>query len=59
METIHRSLLSPKHFSERHRSFPESSLRYLIHHANENRMDEFGVIVRIGRRVYLDESRFF
>ena len=47
-------------FADKHKSFAtESSLRFMMFKADENRMNEFGVIERMGRRVLLNEAKFF
>ena len=62
-----RPLLSVKQFSEKHPAFTQSSLRALIDKARE-RYSSHGVvpgnglaaaILRIGRRILLDEEAFF
>ncbi|MFO1362563.1 MAG: hypothetical protein U1F45_08810 [Burkholderiales bacterium] len=59
--------LTVKQFSQKHRAWSEGSLRWLIFNA-EPRMTTAGLtggnglqqaIIRIGRRVYLHEERFF
>ena len=65
-----RTLLSVKDFSTKHSSFSEPSLRWLIFNSTErktsrgdripgNGLAESGVIIRIGRKVLIDENRFF
>ena len=60
-------LYTVRQFASRHPAFTESSLRWLIFNAKE-RPSSKGVVlgngletalVRIGRRVLLDEQRFF
>ena len=64
------SLLTVKAFCERHSAFSEGSLRALIfksqdsHAANGqiiagNGLQQAGAIVRVGRRVLIDELAFF
>ena len=61
------TLLTVRQFSEKHPAFSESSLRWLIFQANSsirsNNNDNFNgirkAIVRIGRRVLIDEGIFF
>lgn len=36
----------------------ENQLRWLIFNASTNGLSEHGAIVRIGRRVYIDEDKF-
>lgn len=64
-----RVLLSVRDFSTRHPAFPAATLRDLIFKAEErytskgklpgNGLLEAGAIIRIGRKVLLDEARFF
>ena len=68
--TQERSLLTVKDFSKKYPAFSEGGLRYMIFmcspgmdvrgaKAKSNGMKEAGVIVRLGRRVLIDEARFF
>jgi hypothetical protein len=70
MPTASRSLLSVKDFSTKHSSFSEPSLRWLIFNSTErktsrgdripgNGLTESGVVLRVGRKVLIDENRFF
>ena len=60
-------IFTVRQFSERHPAFSEASLRWLIFTAHspdpdQNAgagMEEAGAIRRVGRRVLLDEDRFF
>ncbi len=52
-------LLTVKQFSEKHPAFPVGGLRFRIFHAKTNGLQNSGVIVRNGRRVLLNEERFF
>jgi hypothetical protein len=54
-----RQLLTVRQFSERHPAFPEGSLRWHIFRARQNGLDRFGAVQRIGRRVYIDQEKFF
>jgi len=65
-----RVLLPIKDFSQKHKGFPEGTLRHLIFHREErknskgevipgNGMTEAKVIVRVGRKILIDETRFF
>jgi hypothetical protein len=64
-----RVVLTVSQFSERNPAFSESALRNLIFKADErlgangpipsNGLIEAGAIVRIGRKVLIDEARFF
>jgi hypothetical protein len=58
-----RRLLTVRQFSKRYPAFTEGSLRWLIFNAKEPRSIEGNglnvALVRIGRRVLIDEDRFF
>jgi len=49
-------LLTVDQFSQEYPAFSQGSLRFLIFEAKTNGFDH--VLVRIGRRVLLDETRF-
>ena len=56
---------SPQHtlytvakFSQRHSFITEGGLRFQIFNAKENGLAASGAIVRIGRRVLIDEKRY-
>ena len=53
------SLYTIKQFSKRHPAFPEGSLRWRIHKAKTNGLAESGAIVRNGKRVLIDEEKWF
>ena len=46
-----------KQFSARNPAFSEGSLRWLLFNSRENKLD--AAVVRVGRRVLIDEDRFF
>lgn len=46
-------------FSEKHPAFTRGGLRALIFSASSNGLAKAGAIVRIGRRVLIDEEKFF
>jgi hypothetical protein len=48
-----------KQFSERHPAFTVPSLRALIFDGNTNGLNESGAVVRINRKVLINEGRFF
>ena len=48
-----------KQFSERHPAFTVASLRALIFDGNTNGLNESGAVVRINRKVLINEGRFF
>ena len=53
------TLLTVKQFNEKHPAFPIGGLRHRIFHEDQNGMSTAGVLVRNGRRVLIDEERFF
>ena len=70
MTSNSRTLLTIKDFHKKHNAFPVGGLRHLIFYSQPrinsrgekvpgNGMDEFGVIVRLGRKVLIDEAEFF
>lgn len=67
MLTTTPTLLTVRQFSERHRAFTESSLRWLIFQAkprisSRGEMPGNGLqcaLVRLGRRLLIDEAAFF
>ncbi len=54
-----RSLNSVNQFNEKHPAFSVGGLRWQIFNADANGMTEAGVILRVGRRVLIDEDRYF
>jgi len=55
------ALFRPAQFAERHRSagWTEAALRWLIFTAHDNGLGAAGAIIRQGRRVFIDEEKFF
>lgn len=64
------NLLPVREFSNKHPQFSEASLRYHIFRAKQrkdttdgevkpNGMEECGALVRVGRRVLINEEKFF
>ncbi len=53
------TFLTVRQFSQKHSAFPIGGLRHRIFHENQNGMKAAGVIVRNGRRVLINEERFF
>lgn len=53
------TLLTVNQFNQKHPAFPIGGLRDRIFHAENNGMNKAKVIVRNGRRVLLNEERFF
>jgi len=53
------TLKTVKQFNRDHPAFPIGGLRHHIFHEEQNGMKAAGVIVRNGRRVLINEKRFF
>lgn len=51
-------LISVGQFPQFHPAFSESSLRWWIFKSAENGLASSGAIVRIGRKVLIDEAKF-
>ena len=54
-----RSILTVKQFCDANPAFTEGGLRWQIFHAATNGLSESGALLRIGRRVLIDEDRYF
>lgn len=55
-----RNLFSVKAFAERHPlAYTEASIRWLIFNEKHNGLAAAGAILRQGRRVLIDEDRWF
>ncbi len=48
-----------KQFSEKYQAFPEGGIRHRIFHADSNGLTESGAIVRNGRRILINEPKWF
>ena len=48
-----------KQFIERHRAMTNGGLRALIFNEHKNGLAESGAILRLGRKILIDENRFF
>ena len=53
------TLLTVTQFSKKHPAFPIGGLRYQIFNERENGLAASGAIIRSGRKVLIDEARFF
>jgi len=53
------SLLTVTQFSQKHPAFPIGGLRYRIFNENQNGLANSGAIIRNGRKVLIDEAKFF
>lgn len=45
-------------FARRHAAFGNGSLRWLVYNAEKNGLAKSGAIIRIGRKVLIDEALF-
>lgn len=52
-------LLTVKQLVNKHKCFTEGGVRALIFNANSNGLAESKAIVRIGRKVLINEAKFF
>lgn len=70
VDSAPRPLYSVAQFEGQHKAFPQAAMRCLILNAEDrvnsrgeripgNGLAEAGAIVRVGRRVYIDEQAFF
>lgn len=48
-----------KQFSQKHPAFPEGGMRNRIFYQETNGMKKAGAVLRLGRKVLIDEARFF
>jgi Flp pilus assembly protein TadB len=53
------ALLTVRQFCAKHTAFPVQGIYTLIFNETKNGLKESGAILRIGRKVLVDESRFF
>ena len=53
------NLLTVKQFCDKHPAFKEGGLRWQIFHAEENGLEDAGAVIRIGRKVLIDEKKYF
>ncbi len=52
-------LLTIKQFSKKYPAFPEGGIRHRIFHAESNGLAKSGTIIRNGRRILINEERWF
>lgn len=48
-----------KQFCQKHPAFTEGGIRDRVFYADSNGLKKFGAILRNGRRVLIDEEKFF
>lgn len=53
------SILTINDFCKKHSFLTPSALRNKIFFGSQNKMDEFKVTVKLGKRVYINENNFF
>jgi hypothetical protein len=53
------ALFTVKQFTSKHPGFPEGGLRHQIFHENTNGLRASGAIVRVGRKVLINEEKYF
>ena len=53
------ALLTVSQFCIKHAFITQGGLRFQIFNADNNGLSSFGAIVRMGRKVLIDESRYF
>ena len=53
------ALLTVSQFCTKHTFISQGGLRFQIFNADNNGLSSFGAIVRMGRKVLIDESRYF
>jgi hypothetical protein len=58
-QTALYSYLTVNQLCEKHKAFKVGGIRSQIFNAKENGLAKFGAIVRIGRKVLIDETKFF
>ncbi len=51
--------LTAKQFPEKHPAFTHGGIRSLIFHGDSNGLNASGAIIRIGRKILIDEEKFF
>ena len=58
-DTFPRRLRRVKQFCDENPAFTEGAVRWHIHNSDENGLEAFNAIIRLGRCVYIDVDRFF
>lgn len=53
------ALSTVNQFVDKHQAFTRGGLRSLIFNENSNGLAKSGAIVRVGRKVLIDEAKFF
>ena len=58
-QTTNPTLSTVQQFCEKHPFISQGGLRFQIFNADNNGLSSFGAIVRMGRKVLIDEFRYF
>lgn len=53
------TILTVRQFSKKHPAWSESSVRYNVFNASKNGLEEAGAIIKDGKRVLIDEEKWF
>ena len=53
------TLYTVQQFSEKHPFITTGGLRYQIFNSEENGLEKSGAIIHVGRRVLIDEGKYF
>jgi hypothetical protein len=53
------NLSTVEHILAKNPAFTHGQIRWLLHNAVRNGLEANGAVIRLGRRVYLDQERFF
>lgn len=59
MNSTVRSLQTVQQFCDENRAFTPGGVRWLLFNRKANGLEKSGAVVRIGRRVLIDDARFF
>ena len=54
-----RTLLTVKQLAEKPPAFPQGGIRWQLFNEKQNGLAESGAIIRVGRKVLIDEDRYF
>ena len=54
-----RTLLTVKQLAEKHPAFPQGGIRWQLFNEKQNGLAESGAVIRVGRKVLIDEDRYF
>lgn len=52
-------LITVTQFCARHPAFPIGGMRHYLFYRNENGLAASGAVVQLGRKILIDEARFF